>query len=202
MTFAARAERTADRLVRHFGNESTLTVRRSGEALTDPATGGVVSALAVRGTASVGAALITLDANSVFGTIGQGWKFNVAGDGTDYVVQADNTAAANIFTDVSILPVLAAEAADDAVVTITQRYGEWSYPAVRMAFRRDQVDGEHILADDYMLVVSSLGATFEDLQIADSDVVTFAGGDRLNVISAAKLQPGSDLAGWRLHVRE
>jgi len=75
------------------------------------------TALAVVGATLKGATTITLDAVSATGTLKKGDSFVIAGNTQRYAIMADNLAAANTFTGVTFTPPLAANAADNAVVT-------------------------------------------------------------------------------------
>lgn len=75
--------------------------------------------LAVVGATAAGATTITLDAVSVTGTLAAGDTFVIAGNAQRYVVTATNTASGNTFTSVAISPPLVADAADNAVVTVS-----------------------------------------------------------------------------------
>jgi hypothetical protein len=76
------------------------------------------ASIAVDGTTAVGATSIVLNGFSVAANRAyEGFSFTIAGDSTVYVSTADTDIAANSGT-FSIYPALAAEAANDAVVTL------------------------------------------------------------------------------------
>jgi hypothetical protein len=75
--------------------------------------------LAVDGDTAAGATTITLDAVSVTGTLVPGDTFVIAGNTQRYSVTNTVTAAANSLASVTFTPPLVAQAANDAVVTVS-----------------------------------------------------------------------------------
>lgn len=199
MTIASAIRGTAFRAAARAGGGNTVVIRRSGVGLTAATTGQPVTTLAVDGTVALGESSLDLDAASLRGSIGQGWKFTIPGHTAAYEVQADVATSANALSGVSISPVLSHEATNDAVVTITQAYGEWTYPCFRREFDRENVDGDTIQATDYMLVVALPPDAFTDIQ-HDIDRVTFDGDSRA-IVRVIPIEPGSDPAVLRLHCR-
>lgn len=120
MSLALRQRASLRRLAVRFGGTATATVRRH-HTLHDAQDGSEISTLAVNGTASAGATTINLDtAPRLHGSLPQGITFTIAGDGTTYTVASRVNAASNALASVAISPALAAEAADDAVVTVAE----------------------------------------------------------------------------------
>ncbi len=74
--------------------------------------------LAVNGAATKGASTINLDAVAVTGTVVAGDSFVIAGHEQRYAVTSTCTAAGNALGGVTFTPPLAADAANDAVVTM------------------------------------------------------------------------------------
>ncbi len=193
MTLAQRQASSVRRLAARFGGGAVATVRRAN-TLKDENAGTVVSTLAVDGTTAAGQASINLDATRVTGTLVQGATFTIAGNATTYTVAADVTASSNALAGVTFTPVLAAEAADDAAVTITQAYGDTDYPASRAQFRQSDVDGENIRLGDWKLLVDTADT------IAEDAAVTFD-GSRREVVQLLPLKPGEVQSGVVLHCR-
>lgn len=75
--------------------------------------------LAVVAATSKGATTIGLDAGAVTGTLVPGDTFVIAGNTQRYAITNTTTAATNAFTGVTFTPALAADAAEDAVVTVS-----------------------------------------------------------------------------------
>lgn len=65
-----------------------------------------------------GVTTITFDAASVTGTILAGATFHIAGATKEYIITANNTAAANTFTGVTFSPPLEADIADNAALKV------------------------------------------------------------------------------------
>lgn len=136
MSLAIRQRELLARRIAHGGDAAACTLRRRH---TLQASGSGNLALKVRGAVLAGASAVDLDLNgpALVGTLPAGIKFTIAGDATVYTVAATAQAAANILTAVSFTPALAANAANDAAVTITQAYGDQVYTEMRGAFRKD-----------------------------------------------------------------
>lgn len=81
-----------------------------------------VTTLAVATTTAAlkGAAVLDIDAGSVTGTLVPGDTFIIAGHSQRYAVTGTFTASTNVFSAVTISPALAADAAEDAVITLNQ----------------------------------------------------------------------------------
>lgn len=203
MSLAAVIQGTASRGAKRCGGGSVAVIRRSGPGIVSGATGDALTSLTVDGLVSAGGSTLSFDATSIQsgGVFGQGWEFTLPGHTAAYVVQADVTAASNALAAVSILPVLSHDATDDSTATITQDYGEWTYPAWREDFDREHVTFEAIGADDYKLVLSVLGAPFTDInKWGDVDAVTWD-GKRRSVVRVMPIEPGTVPAVLRLHCR-
>lgn len=201
MTIAGQIQGTAQRAARRCGGGNQVTIRRSGDAIVHGLTGQAITSLAVSGTVALGGSSLDLDGASIRAgsVLGQGWKFTLAGHTAPYEVQADVevTASSNTFESVSISPVLSHEATDDAAATITQQYGEWTFDAFRRQFSIDEITSD-FEAEDYILVVSVLGAAFLDFELTDT--VTWDSKAR-SVVRRMPFKPGDDLGCMRLHCR-
>ena len=182
-----------DSLIRHFG-QGARAVRREVSSLGDPNTGAAVTTLAVQGVTSSGETQITLDAAALIGKLPAGAVFTITGVAGTYTTTADVTAASNALTNVPI-NALEAEAPDDAVVTITQDYGEKTYAAARKQFRSDEIDGQNVTADDWKLIV----ATSDEFSPEDKRV-TFD-GRQLTIVRVIPFSPGTTQASVTLHCR-
>lgn len=195
MSYAARAMRSVDRLVRHFGEGATATLR-ARHSLISPLEGSIVETLEVDGPHLQGATTVSLRAASVQGLLIQGVELAIAGDPTVYSVTANVDAEGNALAAIPITPPLQQPAADGAAVTITLAFVDVSRPCAMTKFRDDQVDNEFILADD-RLVVISLAPGPVDVEVSGD--VTIA-GRRYPVKAILPLQPGDTPATLRLHV--
>jgi hypothetical protein len=194
MTYATRATGSIDRLARHFGAGDSITVRRS-HSLTDPAAGNITT-LAVNGLTAQGESSIDLDATRLEGTLPAGITFTIAGDGTTYTVASDVTAASNALSSVSFTPVLAAEAADDAVVTLATTFKDYTFLKSKRGFMERDI-GDTVDASDRKLIVSALGAEIvptEDDQILEH-------GEVLDVKEIRPVKPGDTEAGYVIWVK-
>lgn len=194
--YAQRAKATADRLVRRFGGGATATISRPN-SLVNRLTGQAYAALAVDGTTSAGAGTITLDAVNLKGVMRKGTTYTIAGDATVYTTSADVTAASGALTGVTFTPVLAAEASDDAVVTITQNGGSYSYVCAVKGFREEDINGTDVKGDDRMVILSLVGEDLTDL--STKDVLTVQGTVE-QIQRVLPYQPGDDVSTIRLHV--
>jgi hypothetical protein len=118
------------RLVRHFGDGFTVTIRRrhtlKSQRKGTPTISGTL--LVVNGAFSTGASAIGLRADLLTGKLPKGCKFTIAGNATEYTVGGDVTASGGALAGVSISPVLAANVVDATAVTFTQPYVD--YPSV------------------------------------------------------------------------
>lgn len=195
MSFAARAAATADRLVRHFGEGATATIR-SRHSLISTIEGSIVEHLQVDGAHGEGATTLAMRATSVQGLLISGIGFMIAGDATAYTVTADTFADDDELASVPIDPPLSQAAADGAEVTIVQGFVDVNRPCVVTRMRDDQVDNEHVLADD-RLVVISLAPGPADVEVSGDITI---GGRRYPVKAILPLQPGDTVATLRLHV--
>lgn len=196
MSWAQVATGSRDRLVRRFGAGGEVTVRRH-HTLTNPSTGAALATLAVNGTTALGAAVIDLDATAVQGKLVAGITFTIAGDATTYTVAADSTAASNALASVTFTPVLAAEAADDAAVTVTSQSKDYAFKASAKRFTREQVGISGVQTGDQLLSVSAL---IEPIEITDQDQVLW-NGTVFDIVSAETHKHGSVNTGTTLHIR-
>src|SRR5687768_12159103 len=123
MTVALSQSRMQGRVIKHFGDRGTVTLRRR-HTLLDRATGAGLASLLVNGNQSSGAAVINLRAAKLEGKIVHGVQFTIAGHAQTYTVGAGSVeAASSALAAVPISPVLAQNILDGAVVTITRAYG-------------------------------------------------------------------------------
>lgn len=156
MTVAQRQRLMQHRVIGHFGDRQTVTLRRR-HTLMDHATGAILAALLVNGGQSSGAAVINLRAAKLQGRIVKGVQFQIAGDATVYTVGGPVEASSNALAAVQISPVLAQNAADGAVVTITRAYGDHAFPRLRGELIEEDADGAQ-LARSLVIYLSAEGA--------------------------------------------
>lgn len=102
-----------------LGTRYGMNIFASQNAQTHTMGTASTGALAVNGAAAAGATTINLDAVAVTGTLVPGDTFVIAGNTQRYVVTNTTTAASNAFTGVQFSPALVADAADNAVVTVS-----------------------------------------------------------------------------------
>lgn len=193
--FAARATATADRLVRHFGEGATAALR-TRHTLVSTLTGSILDSLEVDGAHVLGAMTLSLRATSVQGILVKGIEFQIAGDPTVYMALQNTEAVNDKLASVPIDPDLQQAAADGAVVTITSAFVDVTRPCAVTKFRDDQIDNEHVLAEDRMVVIS-LAPGPVDPEISGDVVIN---GRRHPVKAVLPLQPGDSMAALRLHV--
>ncbi len=191
MSTATRFRGAARRRIQHFGS-GAKAVRREVSSLLNPNTGGALTTLAVQGLTASAATSIILDSTAMLGKLPNGAQFTIAGDGTTYTLTADASASSNAVT--CSINALQAQAADDAVVTITQPYGEKTYKAKLSHFRADEV-GEDIRIDDFKLEL----ATPDEFSKEDKNV-TFD-GSALNIVGVTPFAPGTEQSSVILHCR-
>lgn len=129
MSTATRFRRSATRLMRHFSDGATITLRRR-HTLKSQRRGTPTVALVVNGAHLAGVSAISLRADLLEGILLAGGKFTIAGNATVYTVQADAEATAAALS-ASISPVLAANAADGAAVTLTLSYVDYTFVGMR-----------------------------------------------------------------------
>ncbi|MBT8463019.1 MAG: hypothetical protein KJO44_10910 [Gemmatimonadetes bacterium] len=169
-----------------------MTIRRKS-TLSNPDTG-AAPVLRVVGITALGATAITLDDTGLKGTMAKGAAFTLPADATVYTTTAAVTADADALTDIPI-NALTAEAANNALATVTQSYGEVTYKATRSNFRADEFSGDIKLGDFKLEVVTS-----EELEDLKDGAVIFD-GDTLAVVDVMPHSPGNAQAVTVLHVR-
>lgn len=171
------------RMIENYGDGETLTLRRTSSFSTSRST----VALAVSGTTALGSSSITFGQAGTSGILLSGATFTIAGDGTTYTSTADAEAAQSGFVTVSITPVLAAEAADGAAVTIVSKSTDYTLARMRDEIATQQ-DAESLRGDRRRYHVSAEGATVEP---RPGDLV-IDGAKTDRVLRAMPLSPGSD----------
>lgn len=156
-----------------------------------------MSTLAVDGTTAVGASSITLDGATVIGTLPIGITFTIAGDATVYTTTNAVDASSNSLAAVTFSPVLAAEAADDAVVTLTAEFATYTFPCAVLAFEERDITGTTTQSGDRTVVLDITGNTVVP---SDDDQLTVQ-GKVVSIESIKPFKPGDDLEAIRLHAR-
>lgn len=125
MTFATRALASAERLADHAG-KVTVTLSREIDTLSDPSPGkGEPVPLQLSGSHLAGVSTITIEPQATWifrGAVESGTPVAITGDATVYATtaraQVDGKAPETLA--LPITPVLAADAADEAVVALTE----------------------------------------------------------------------------------
>lgn len=164
MTYERRARGAARRQGRRYGGRGSTAVVVRRNALRAGTVG--LTALAVRGAHAAGASSINLDAPSVRGRLKKGMTFTIAGDGTTYTVTGNFTAAANRLDGVTFSPVLAANAADDAAVTVAEVV-EFTFRDVVVSNFDEAELGSEVQGSDRKVILHTVGAPIIDVDETD-----------------------------------
>lgn len=145
------------RAISRFGDGGTMTITRRSSLSSNRSAG---LALTVQGTTAAGSASLTVGQVGANGTLLADSTLTIAGDGTTYTVQADAEADNSGDLVLSVSPVLAAEAADGAAITLVSTSTD--YPFTRM---RDEIatltDAESLRGDRRRYHIKADGATVE-----------------------------------------
>src|SRR5690606_20934621 len=152
MSWAERATASVDRLVSHFGESGTVTVR-TRHTLMDALLGSIVSDLELTADHAAGAVNLALAADNLQGELVAGVELSIEGHASAYTVNGSATAVNGMIT-VPISPVLSVPAIEGTEVAISRGWVEATRNCSVRSFRDDQVDGEFILAEDRLVVVS------------------------------------------------
>lgn len=130
-----------ERVIRRFGDNGTTTIRRrhtlKSQRKGTPAVSGVL--LLVNGAHLAGVSSISLRADLLDGNFPKGCRFTIAGNATEYTASAAADASGGAIT-VAFAPVLAANAADGAAVTISVPYADYSLARHRGGSGVDELD--------------------------------------------------------------
>lgn len=179
---SARMKASSHRLTNHFGGGSMLTLYRSHD-LRNANTGDQITTVAVKGTTAIGATSIDLDSAGLEGTLVASMTFTIAGDATVYTVSASVEAASGELKSVAFSPPLEAEAADDAVVTLSAGA---SYTAAVSILNPNEEDlGTGLVHEDSLVAVVSADGL--GVEITDSDQVTIDGvRKRISLVNPRK----------------
>lgn len=165
MTAAARRRASADRLIRHHGDEASVTLRRL-VSLRAGDTDVAALSLELAANAAEEATAVSLRRTglaSLLGSIPEGSTVTI--DGIDYTTASNSTAVSNVISVTLSSGLEAAAAAGDSA-TVGQ-YAEASYKATRRALRHEERGGGQI----------SLATTVLSLSRAGSSVRTPLAGD-------------------------
>ena len=194
MSLAHRMRGMIHRNIRRFGDAATCTLTRYS-TLRNGNTGVQLTAVSVNGTVAAGGSSITFDSPGLEGTLVASSTFTIAGNATVYTVTTDVEAASGALTSVAFSPVLAAEATDDLVATLST--GATYTPSCAVLSPRDwDVDGSLVHQDSRIVWLSA-----EDLTITprDTDELT-VNGEAEQIVLIRFAQPGSTPAGYRVVV--
>lgn len=119
LTFEQQRDRD---IIREYGGGQTKTLRKVNTALVG---------FSVMGAVAGGATQLIADiaAGAQIGKIVKGSTFTVAGVSGTYTVAVQVESTTNAIT-ITYTPALAGPAADNAAITWTQRYADWTYPCM------------------------------------------------------------------------
>lgn len=194
MSTVARQRSMTDRLIRHFGGNATVTLRKRNK-LKNKASGSSAPTLTVSIEALTGASSLTIGATNLEGKVVKGSKLTIAGSATVYTVQAEATASANTVT-LTLSPVLSQTAIAGAAVTFTQAYADYPFRKLRGEFK--ETDSETLREKARKIHLSAQGATVEP---EVSDVILE--GDYSNAIQKVdKVAPGTEVARYTVYLGE
>ena len=195
MSIVARFRGSQERLIRHFGEAGTVTLRQR-HSLRDPSTGSVPTTLAVAGLTAVGSGVIDLDATYLEGSLIPGITFTIAGDATSYTAENTVEAGSNVLSGVAFVPPLATQAADDAVVTLVSTTADTTVKAAVSRFVDEVIDGTRIMAGDRLVILD-----VKDLSVeVDTETQVVANGTVYQIQDVLPLSPGASNFAMRLHV--
>lgn len=190
MTSSARLGRMVKRVIQRFGDAQTVTLRDRC-SLLNATTGAPTNTLAAVGAHAAGAATLTLDATGLVGVLVEGAKLTIAA--TVYTVGAEVQAASGALTGVTISPVLAANLADDGVVTVSQPYADYVYSVLRSSIvEREVADGRTDTARGYRLV------PVDHSREPKPGDVAIDGSDRETVLTVDDFAPGDRTLDWTI----
>lgn len=174
-----------ERVIRRFGDNGTTTIRRrhtlKSQRRGTPAVSGVL--LLVNGAHLAGVSSISLRADLLDGNFPKGCRFTIAGNATEYTASAAGDASGGAIT-IAFTPVLAANAADGAAVSISVPYADYTFALHRGGTREDELDsGERQTSRVLHLVYRS------DFTPRSGDYVV-EGGDEQRIGEVNKPDPG------------
>lgn len=178
------------RLVRWASGGAVLTLRRRNTLRSG--TGAPLSALAVKGAALAGATAITFDAPGLAGRLAGGSRWTLAGHPGPYTTLEDATVVAGEVA-VTFSPALTSGVADNASVTISQGWGDYTVHAARAAVEAGTEGAAEESGRTYLIAAEGLEVVPEsgDLLIED-DAQTAVKVETLGSAGAA---------GYRLRVK-
>lgn len=184
-------------LVDRFGDGGTLTFSRESTLHVDDS-GGL--APLVNATVAAGGSTIVLDqAEKLRGELVSGSTFTIDGDGTTYTTTADAKATKAGLLSVSFTPVLAAEATENAAVTLVSTSTSFSLLRMRDELISMLTGTEKFEGDKRRYHVASREASPTAPEVGDR-VTDGANVER--VVHVAPLNPGSDVFAWTVIVGE
>lgn len=156
-----------------------------------------VTGLAVAAATAAGSSTIGLVATAARGRLVQGDQFSVAGDVTIYTIGVPVTAAGNGFAAVPFAPPLAANADQDAAVSLF--YAADISVRVRIAaYPMRLIDGSLIQAGDLQIIVPAASIPFEP---ENTHQVIFDGRTH-QIIAVTPERVAEQVGLWRLQCRE
>lgn len=186
-----------DRLIRRAGGGATVTIRRRN-TLQNSAQGAPLVALAMAGAALAGATTISLDAPNLSGVLRAGSRFQIAGVAGTYTSQSDVETSAGALS-VSISPALAGNAADNAAVTITQAFGDYTFAASRAREAAATGKKAAALLGRVRYHLSAVGASTAPVP---GDLLIAPDGATERIGRVAPRRPGSLAHGWVVELGE
>lgn len=183
-------------VVRFQGDGRTCTLRRL-HSLRDQSPGGAPTTLLVNGAQLAGASTLSLKGGAALtGVLVTGCKFTIAGNVTVYTTLMPTAAGAGgTLVVIPISPVLAANAGNLAVVTITQPYGDHTFAFCRGANQADDMEGA-VRGRRRVLHLSATGATTVPEQ---GDLIV---EDGLTISRVDTSNPGAGAARYSIVIGE
>ena len=183
-----RTRRMVSRVVRHLGERQTVTLRRR-HSLVD-GSDGPPATLSLVGAHPAGATAVTLDASQLDGTLPPGLRLTIGG--VLYTVAGETRAKSNALADVPLAAALAADAADNAVVTV-EAYRDFTFHA--QASRRGERFGD---GTDRAGAEALLLAADHAPAVPRADDLLIVAGEARALIAVDPIRPGGTTAGWRI----
>lgn len=177
--------------IRAAGERATVTLRRR-HSLLDPVEGEPPTTLLLNGAHAQGATAVNLrPAGKLAGRLVPGLRLTIGG--TQYEVDGEAEARANLLAAVPLAAPLEDAAADGAAVTV-EAYRDFTFSALYSSRADRLADGTMVRAGDQSLLLAAEGAE----TTPRSDDVLLVDELPGEVVEVEPLQPGGTALGWRV----